>query len=42
VAAVEPPRGDVPIVPPELATQDVAIIPRPFRAIAADNNAQPR
>jgi hypothetical protein len=42
VAAVAPPRGDLTIVAPELNTQDVAIIPRPFRPVTADNGAQPR
>jgi hypothetical protein len=42
VAAVEPPRGDLTIVAPELDTRDVAIIPRPFRPVTADNGAQPR
>jgi hypothetical protein len=42
VAAVAPPRGDLTIGAPELDTRDVAIIPRPFRPVTADNGAQPR
>jgi len=41
VAAVAPPTSDLRIVAPELDSNAVAIIPRPFRDAGADKGAQP-
>ena len=40
VAAVAPPPSELTIVPPEIDTREVAIIPRPFRTADADTGAQ--